>query len=95
MTRAKGWKILAVASSIALAAAFVAYRVASARPEAGTPPANPAATTPNPTAKPEEPAPAWFGGSKSMILVGPDGKPGPEATYTLPTPEPAPQAPAK
>jgi hypothetical protein len=74
--RLAAWKIAALASSLALGAAFVGWRTLRASPDAkpspvAPPPAVGAPETP-PQAEPGEPE--YFPGSKSMILE--DGKGG-------------------
>ena len=85
MTRSQGWKVAAAACSIALAGAFVAYRVASAKTSAGAPPP-PATASPEPTTT-VEPAPVEFmGGSKSLIGIDPRMKFEPSPTPVPPSP---------
>jgi hypothetical protein len=108
--RIRSVRVVALVTSLTLAALFVAYRVTNAsKPEEASPaPVAPSAAGgdpaagPAPAAKPTEDAteePEYFPGSKSLIGIG-GGKPArrspkPPAPKTPETPPQAPQSPGK
>ena len=83
-SRLHPWKIAALVTSLALAAAFVGYRVWSASQSPGPGPvrAAPAAADPHAFFGDSKFEPVFLGGSKSLIFV--------EPKYEAPKPAPVP-----